>query len=393
MPASSLRHFANLAFLCVAPAAVVAQREPQDEGFVVCLGEDTLAVERYRRSATTLESEIVLRAPAARRVTYTAALDPEGDVRSLELVMTPLRSGAASAHPSRGLVTFSGDTAVVLLTLGDSTRLLKVPARPGSVPLAAFSHALVEQAILRSSRLGRDSVAFDWVGVGAPVSYPAYVTRRKDGVVAVGFFDAPALATVDSSGRMLALDGSATTAKVDVQRVSAPDLERFARTFAAAEAEHGPLGQLSPRDSAWADLGGARVRVDYGRPSKRGRVVFGQLVPWERVWRTGANAATQFSTDAPLTIGGHTIPAGTYSLWTIPREDGATLIVNARTGQWGTHYERTLDVARIEMTRTDLAKPVERFTIAIEPTGADGVLRLSWDRTSYVVRLTSAETF
>jgi hypothetical protein len=198
---------------------------------------------------------------------------------------------------------------------------------------------------------------------------------------------------VDSSGRMLALDGSATTAKVDVQRVSAPDLERFARTFAAAEAEHGPLGQLSPRDSAWADLGGARVRVDYGRPSKRGRVVFGQLVPWERVWRTGANAATQFSTDAPLTIGGHTIPAGTYSLWTIPREDGATLIVNARTGQWGTHYERTLDVARIEMTRTDLAKPVERFTIAIEPTGADGVLRLSWDRTSYVVRLTSAETF
>jgi hypothetical protein len=390
MPASSLRHLVSLAVAC-APAAVLhAQREPQDEGFVVCLGEDTLAVERYRRSATTLESEIVLRVPAARRVTYTAALDAAGDVRHMELFMTPLLEGAASAHPSRGILTFLGDTAFVLLSLGDSTRIIKVPARPGSMPLAAFSHALVEQAILRAARLGLDSVAFDWVGLGAPVAYPAYLTRLAEGAVAIGFFDAPALATVDSSGRMLALDGSATTAKVDVQRVRAPDLERFARTFAAAEAAHGPAGPLSPRDTTWAMVGGTQVLVDYGRPSRRGRIVFGEVVPWNRVWRTGANAATQFSTDAPLTIGGHTVPAGTYSLWTIPREDGATLIVNARTGQWGTHHDPALDLARIEMTHEPLTEPVERFTIGIEAEGGHGLLRLSWDRTSYLVGLSVA---
>jgi len=258
-----------------------------------------------------------------------------------------------------------------------------VPARPGSMPLAAFSHALVEQAILRAARLGLDSVAFDWVGVGAPVAYPTYVTWRADGVVAVGFFDAPAMARVDSSGRMLTLDGSATTAKVEVHRVSSPDLEHFARSFAAAEAAHGPVGQLSPRDTARGEVGTARIMVDYGRPSRRGRRIFGHVVPWGRVWRTGANEATQLTTDSPLTIGDHTVPAGTYSLWTVPRPDGATLIVNARTGQWGTHYDRRLDLARLEMARDTLSDPLERFSIAIEPAGDAGVLRLTWETTSY----------
>jgi Protein of unknown function (DUF2911) len=389
MPPWITRHLACL-LLISAPASVGYAQRPSDEGFVVCLGEDTLAVERYSRSATTLESEIVLRAPAARRVTYTAALDPGGDVQSMDLVVTPLLAESQRPRVSRGRLRFRGDTADVQLTLGDTTRVLKVPACPGSMPLAAFSHALVEQAILRASHLGLDSVAFDWVGVGAPVAYPTYVTRRHDGAVVVGFFDAPAVATVDSTGRMLALDGSATTAKVEVRRVQAPDLEHFARTFAAAEAAHGPVGQLSPRDTAWGEIGPALMMVDYGRPSRRGRVVFGQVVPWGRVWRTGANEATQFTTDTPLVIGGEWIPAGTYSLWTVPRRDGATLILNRRTGQWGTHYERSLDLARVEMALESLAEPVEQFTIAIEPSGEGGVLRLSWESTSYLVPLSVA---
>jgi hypothetical protein len=109
------------------------------------------------------------------------------------------------------------------------------------------------------------------------------------------------------------------------------------------------------------------------------------VVPWGRVWRTGANAATQLTTDAPIIIGGHRIPAGTYSLWTIPREDGATLIVNAQAGQWGTHYDRSRDLTRVEMRREPAAEPVERFTIAVESGAEAGVLRLSWERTSYAV--------
>jgi hypothetical protein len=258
------------------------------------------------------------------------------------------------------------------------------------MPLAAFSHALVEQAIIQARRRGKDSVEFDWVGVGASKAYPAYVTRRQDGSVIVGFFDAPAMAKVDEQGRILMLDGRATTAKVEVQRVKAPDLERFARSFVAAETVWGPIGQLSPRDTVRAEIGAAHLMLDYGRPHKRGRVIFGQVVPWNRVWRTGANAATQLSTDAPLAIDGRTIPAGRYSLWSIPTARGATLIVNQRTGQWGTEYDARHDVARLDLVRESLPEPVEQFTMAIEPGDHGGVFRMSWDSTSYMVPFTIA---
>ena len=384
--------FSALALAAVAalPPHLVAQGNVDRGGFVVCLGADTLAIERYTRTATTLESEIILRVPATRRATYTAALDSRGEVRSFSLAMDPLVPGPGAPKPSRGTLWFRGDTADVSLTLGDSTRTMKVAARHGSMPLAAFSHALVEQAILQARRTGKDSVEFDWVGVGASKAYPAYVTRRQDGSVVVGFFDAPAVATVDEQGRMLTLDGRATTAKVEVQRVTAPDLEHFARSFVAAETVWGPVGQLSPRDTVRAEIGTASLMVDYGRPHKRGRVIFGQVVPWDQVWRTGANAATQLSTDVSLTARGRTIPAGRYSLWSIPTSRGATLIVNRQTGQWGTEYDPGQDVARLDLTRESLPERVEQFTIAIEPADGGGVLRMSWDTTSYLVPFTIA---
>jgi hypothetical protein len=172
--------------------------------------------------------------------------------------------------------------------------------------------------------------------------------------------------------------------------VKALDLEHFARSFAHAELTGGPAGPLSPRDTVRAQIGPARLMVDYGRPRRRGRVIFGQVVPWNQVWRTGANAATQFSTDAALIMGGHVIPPGQYSLWTIPGSTEATLIINRRTGQWGTDYDPEQDLARLVMARESTAEPVEQFTIAIEPSEAGGVLQLSWDRTAYLLRFAAA---
>jgi len=109
-----------------------------------------------------------------------------------------------------------------------------------------------------------------------------------------------------------------------------------------------PLGQLSVRDTARAGVGGAEVWVDYGRPLKRGREIFGNVVPWNAVWRTGANAATQFSTSADLVIGGAAVPAGKYTLWTLPTPSGWKLIINKQTGQWGTEYHPEQDLVRVE---------------------------------------------
>jgi len=139
---------------------------------------------------------------------------------------------------------------------------------------------------------------------------------------------------------------------------------------------------LSPRDTTAQTIGDAHLVIDYGRPSKRGREIFGGLVPYGVVWRTGANEATHIRTDYDLTIGTVRVPRGTYTLWTIPDRESWTLIVNRQTGNWGTDYDKTSDLARIPMKVTKLGTPVEQFAIAIERTAKDaGTLVLRWDTT------------
>jgi hypothetical protein len=143
-----------------------------------------------------------------------------------------------------------------------------------------------------------------------------------------------------------------------------------------------PSAVLSPRDTARAEIAGARILVDYGRPSMRGRTIMGELVPFGRVWRTGANAATTLVTEAELEIGGEQLPRGTYTLYTLPSADQWLLIINRQTGQWGTEYDQSQDLARIPMQRSELPRDVEQFTISVEPVGEDrGTLVMAWERT------------
>ncbi|HET7459383.1 MAG TPA: DUF2911 domain-containing protein, partial [Gemmatimonadaceae bacterium] len=141
----------------------------------------------------------------------------------------------------------------------------------------------------------------------------------------------------------------------------------------------GGVKQLSVRDTVRASIGGATFTVDYGRPLARGRTLLGDVVPYDRVWRTGANAATQFTTSAPITLAGLAVPAGSYTLWTLPHSSGVELIVNRQTGQWGTGYGPAHDLGRAPMKTETLAAPVEEFTISIDSTGARrGTLAMAW---------------
>ncbi|HEX6107191.1 MAG TPA: DUF2911 domain-containing protein, partial [Gemmatimonadales bacterium] len=241
---------------------------------------------------------------------------------------------------------------------------------------------------LQARRDGRDSVPFDWVGLGAPAAMPSYVVRCADDSVRVAFFGDPSYIKLDGAGHILELDGRATTQKVEVERRATLDLDRYAADFTAAQAAHGPMGPLSPRDTARAVISGAELSVDYGRPRKRGREIFGGVVPWHRVWRVGANAATHFTTSADLETGGIRIPAGTYTLFMLPTPDGATLILNRQTGQWGTAYDPEYDLAHLALGREPTAEPAEKFTIALEPSTLGGTLRLTWDTTSFLLPFT-----
>lgn len=153
----------------------------------------------------------------------------------------------------------------------------------------------------------------------------------------------------------------------------------FAVTAAPAAAQNQP--PASPAAQVSATIGAANVTIDYGRPSMRGRKIMGGLVPFDKVWRTGANRATHLKTDAPLQIGSLAVPAGTYTLYTVPGEKTWTLIVNKQTGQSGTQYDQAQDLGRVEMAVETLQAPVEQFTIAVRGSGAKATLALEWEAT------------
>lgn len=149
---------------------------------------------------------------------------------------------------------------------------------------------------------------------------------------------------------------------------------------------------LSPPATARGTIGGKAIVVQYCAPSTRGRKIMGGLVPWNKVWRTGANAATTLVTPVDLRVGGLAVPRGTYTIYTIPTESDWTLIINRQTGQWGTQYDESQDLGRVRMQVRSIPIPVETFIISIEPNGASrGVLRLTWETTEASVPIVVEE--
>ena len=140
-------------------------------------------------------------------------------------------------------------------------------------------------------------------------------------------------------------------------------MELVAADFGARDAAGQGLGTMSPRDTVRSSVLGAMLEVDYSRPSKRDRVIWGGVVPWNTVWRTGANRATHFSTDTDLIIDGVTVPAGSYTLFTWPTQEETQLIISKQTGQWGTVYREENDLARIVMRVEQLDQPVEKLSL------------------------------
>ena len=154
--------------------------------------------------------------------------------------------------------------------------------------------------------------------------------------------------------------------------------------------------RVSPHETITATIDGNEIKVVYGRPytkdPKTGekRKIWGGLVPFGKPWRTGADEATLLTTQQPLQIAGTTIPAGTYSLFTQPEENGdAKLIINKQTGQWGTKYDEKQDLARVALKKEATANAVDQFTMAIEKNSTGGgTLKLMWENTQYSVAFT-----
>jgi hypothetical protein len=145
----------------------------------------------------------------------------------------------------------------------------------------------------------------------------------------------------------------------------------------------------SPPATATCSLpDGKTITVDYSSPRVKGRKIFGELEPYDKVWRAGANEATTFVTTSDLKVGGKDIPAGDYTIFAIPNPDRWTLIISKKTGEWGTAYPGpSEDLARIDMKVSKTPSLVENFTIAFEKNASGCTMRLEWENTRASVEI------
>lgn len=361
-------------------------------GFIARLGTDTISVESVARRGNTETSDEVDRFPRVRVRHTEIELGPDGGIRHLVMqIYTP--SEPASQRQRRVVADVTRDS--VHLSKEDGTGTLRRAfATDGGMAMAHVPQMYSLYELYFAAALKRAEVANRPPGDTEQMRqfyidrefdrFPLHhgAVRRLAGGRAEIVHDWLAgvgAATFDSADHMLSYSGARTTYKVDVSRLpTPPDIQAVANRFEAAEAKSG-VTELSVRDTLRASIGDATFTVDYGRPLVRGRVLLGNILPYDRVWRTGANAATQFTTSAPLTIAGIRLVAGTYTLWTVPRATGADLIVNRQTGQWGTEYDGSQDVGMAPMTAVTLATPVEKFTIGIVPSRrSHGALTMEW---------------
>jgi hypothetical protein len=367
---------------------------PERYGFVTTLGNDTVSVERVERSPTRLVTDGVDRWPFVRRRHTEFDLATDGRIR--HMVMDVRTPNGPSPRERWRRVTADVSNDVVKISVKDSAGVRDTSFHTGgaiTVPHASMMYSVIELEIATALRQAAksglapgDSVLFRQFypdrDVGPSFTlHRGYVHPEAGGKVELrhDWLAGTGDVTVDSSGRMLTYSGLRSTYKVAVARTTTlPDVESIGDRLAAAERRTGPQ-QLSVRDTTRATIGAATFSVDYGRPLARGRTLLGNVISYDRVWRTGANAATQFSTSAPITLAGLSVPAGTYTLWTVPHVNGVDLIVNRQTGQWGTEYRRAQDLGTVPMKSESVSSPVEKFTTAIESSDARrGTLVMSW---------------
>ena len=389
------RPFRSLPLLLAALAAIACRpAEPEQlYGFIARLGRDTISVESITRRGTTVVVDGVDRFPRVRRRHTEIELGPGSTIRHLVMdIHTP--SEPANQRERRVTADVTADSVHIFQT-DDAGKLRHDFATNGAVAMAhvpqmySLYELYFDAAFARAAALKR--VAGDTVQLRQ-----FYIDREFDrfplhhGVVRLlsdnraeiqhDWLSGTGQATFDSAGRMLTYSGARTTYLVDVARLdSQPDIPSVAGKWEALETAKGGVSQLSPRDTVRSSIGPASITIDYSRPHARGRALLGNVIPYDRVWRTGANAATQFTTSAPVRLGGIQLSAGTYTLWTVPHQNGVDLIVNGQSGQWGTQYDRSRDVGKAPINSAALSTPVDQFTISVAANDTrHGALILEW---------------
>jgi len=355
--------------------------------YLTLLGEDTLVVEWVEFGERRVEASALIRGSRTTWSEYLLEMDESGTVTTWEA--RTWAGGSPSDDLLRHEYLEQTDSGTILVTSSAGEQAFATRSRPfeaeaGAVPFIDFLHWPFEVAF-------RQDAAGGELGEAVETFSGSTFEMEAD---ADGTFQlihpsrGPSTAEISDDGRILALDGTGSTRAYDLRRMAFDALDRDSIGNAFADR---PLGELSGRGEVGTSVAGITFTGDYGTPRRRGRAIFGDLVAYGERWRTGANRATHLSFDGDIVIDATTVPAGDYTLYSIPEAEGGTLIINRMTGQTGTRYDPSMDEARVELRRDALDENVEVFEIRVveNDAGDGGRIEIRWAETVYFVPFTT----
>ena len=353
---------------------------PTTRYFVTTLGKDTLALEKYTQNDSGVYAEVILRSPKTTLLIQQFNTDKSGNFLSYSSNSYIIKETVKKQNSSESVKVLNDsiqwksttdETERSGIFLYDSLILPFIDmvhwpfdimtqrqnSDSSSVPV--FSGARVFSYIVQ--KMGDDSLT---------LKHP---TRGTMGV------------TINEDKSIRVIDASLTTRKLLVTSVEPIDMDLYFIKYSDLDMKNKSFGSLSGRAEETFSVVGTTLSFDYGTPAQRGREIWGKLVPYNKLWRTGANKATHVTFSDNIQMDTLTIPAGQYTLFTIPSESGGILIINKQTGQNGQQYNESLNLGTVQMMTRNLDHSVELFTIRADEENGGGVIRLQWGDREMVI--------
>ena len=354
------------------------KQSPGASSFIATLGSDTLVVEKFLISENQVDAEVVIRSPRTMYLKQSLKFDQQGNF--LEFTSSSIDPGDQGLAPSLvQQAVVDGDSIVVTYFRDGESIDRKFGYDPTVLPWIDMVHWPYEVATRRMASAQGTSLDQLMMSGRSPAVFEIRQIEA-DSVSIKHPYRGTMTASISSTGEILNYDATSTTRKLLVKRTSALDMAKIASRYADR-----PIGSLSGAAETTITVHGANINITHGQPSRRGRDLFGGIVAWNELWRTGANRASHFTTDKDLQVGDLFVPAGEYTLFSIPAPDGGILIINKETGQNGNRYDESQDLGRVAMSISEVEESLELFTIDAIERDDLGIIRLRWGNTVFEV--------
>jgi hypothetical protein len=247
--------------------------------------------------------------------------------------------------------------------------------------------SLIQWNCMRLIKSGHETLPITMLNDYIGVKQVAVSKGNNDTLIFGGPFLEYTKITATAEGKIITYDGTATPWNYIVTTHEPINIDEVAKRMSKKT----KIGIPSPEVKVKFPIAGDTINLSYGRPFKRGRKIFGGVVPYDSVWRTGASNATRITLPYDIQFGQTVIPKGRYSLYTIPRPGGWTLIFNTDLKQWPTDPDRSKDFASVPLQVRNPAKQTDQFTIDIEAVKGGGVIKFTWDDTEAFASFTIAK--